>query len=149
MESRAAGRNKRQTLFLLSMAGGVAFCAATFATSLLPIAAEYRVALSIAYVPMLVESLLGGMIVGWCVSYFLVRFFDRIPGDDPMLKAEILTGVALGAASVVIQGAASALTNDGLHWFLIGAILNVPRFLTLGLVVGYLYKRLDALAPQQ
>src|SRR4030067_1087606 len=31
---------------------------------------------------------------------------------------------------------------EALHVFLIGATLNVPRFLFLGIVIGYLYKRL-------
>jgi NhaP-type Na+/H+ or K+/H+ antiporter len=147
METRATGRSKRQTLFILTIGGGLAFWATNFATSLLPIAAEYRAALSIAYVPMvLVESLLGGMIVGCCVSYFLIRFFDRIPTEDPIAKAEILSVVALVIATVVIQGAASLWVNDGLHYFLIGAMLNVPRFLILGTAVGYLYKRLNGSA---
>src|SRR4029079_13661986 len=58
----------------LTLAGGLAFWAANFAASLLPIAAEYRAALSIAYVPMLlVGSLIGGLIVGLLVSFFLIR----------------------------------------------------------------------------
>jgi hypothetical protein len=56
-------RSKRQTsyqfykkLFKLAIGGGVAFWAANFAISRTPIAAEYRAALSISYLPMLVES---------------------------------------------------------------------------------------------
>jgi len=63
---------------VLGMAGGVAFWIANFAISRTPIAAEYRAALSISYYPMLLESLIGGLIIGFCVSYFLLRFFDKI-----------------------------------------------------------------------
>ena len=124
------------------MGGGVAFWAITIAFSLLPIAAEFRAALSISYFQVvLVESLLGGMIIACCVSYFLLRFFDKIPTKNPILKSEILSFVALGIVSILL-GVAASRTSDALHVFLIGAMLNVPRFLILGLVIGYLYKRL-------
>ena len=149
METRATGRSKRQTsyefykrLYKLTIGGGVAFWAITIAFSLLPIAAEFRAALSISYVQVvLVESLLGGMIIGCCVSYSLLRFFDKIPTKNPILKSEILSFVALGIVSILL-GVAASRTSDALHVFLIGAMLNVPRFLILGLVIGYLYKRL-------
>ena len=149
METRATGRSKRQTshefykrLYKLTIGGGVAFWAITIAFSLLPIAAEFRAALSISYIQVvLVESLLGGMIIGCCVSYSLLRFFDKIPTKNPILKSEILSFVALGIVSILL-GVAASRTSDALHVFLIGAMLNVPRFLILGLVIGYLYKRL-------
>jgi tetrahydromethanopterin S-methyltransferase subunit D len=155
METRATGLSKRQTsygvykkLFKLTIGGGVAFWATTFAVSLLPIAAEFRAALSISYIQMvLVESLIGGLIIGFFVSYFLLRFFDTIPTKNPILKSVILSFIALVIAIILIQGASSFLrTSDALHYFLIGAMLNVPRFLILGIVIGYLYKRLDGSA---
>jgi hypothetical protein len=142
-------RGKRQTsdkfykkLYKLTIGGGAAFWAITIAFSLLPIAAEFRAALSISYIQVvLVESLLGGMIIGCCVSYFLLRFFDKIPTKNPILKSEILSFVALVIALILLLVAASR-TSDALHVFLIGAMLNVPRFLFVGIVIGYLYDRL-------
>ena len=120
----------------------MAFWAITFAFSLLPIAAEFRAALSISYFQVvLVESLLGGMIIACCVSYFLLRFFDKIPTKNPILKSEILSFVALGIVFILL-GVAASRTSDALDAFLIGVMLNVPRFLVLGIVIGYLYKRL-------
>jgi hypothetical protein len=149
METRATGRSKRQTsyefykkLFKLTIGAGSAFWAITIAFSLLPIAAEFRAALSISYIQMvLVESLLGGMIIGCCLSYFLLHFFDKIPTKNPILKSEILSFVALVIVLILVQVAASR-TSDALHVFLIGAVGNVPRFLFVGIVIGYLYKRL-------
>jgi hypothetical protein len=112
------------------------------ATSLLPIAAEFRAASSIPYDLVLVGSLLGGLIIACCVSYSLLRFFDKIPTKNPILKSLILSIVALTIAVVMVQGASSLLRGDPLQLFLIGAMLNVPRFLFLGIVIGYLYKRL-------
>jgi len=33
-------------------------------------------------------------------------------------------------------------SGDALYYFLIGVMFNVARFLFLGIVIGYLYKRL-------
>jgi NhaP-type Na+/H+ and K+/H+ antiporter len=122
----------------LAIAGGVAFWVANFAISLTPVAAEYRAALSISYLPMLLEALLGGLIIGFCISYFLHRFYDRIPSEKPMLKSVILSFAALS-----IIEAFSIFVNPGNAsvYLLIGAGMNVPRFLALGLAIGYLYKR--------
>jgi len=147
-------RDKRQTshefykkLYKLTVAGGVAFWAANFAISLTPIAAEYRAALSISYLPMIVESLIGGLIIGFFVSYFLLRFFDKIPTKNPILKSVILSFIALIIVTILIEVPSSFLTtSDALHVFLIGAMFNVLRILALGIVVGYLYKRLDGSA---
>ena len=85
-------------LYTLTIGGGVAFWAANFAISRTPIAAEYRAALSISYLPMIFESLIAGLIIGCCVSYCLVRFIDKIPIKNPILKSVILSFVALGIA---------------------------------------------------
>lgn len=130
---------------MLAIAGAVGFWLANFAISLTPIAAEYRAALSIAYLPMLFEALFGGLVVGFVVSYLLVRFFDRTPTKDPILKSVVLSAIALVAVTVVIEAPArfSDATIDSLRYFLIGAVINGLRFLTLGVVIGYLYGRLD------
>jgi len=149
METPATSRSKQQTshefykkLFKLTIGGGVVFWAITFAFSLLPIAAEFRAALNISYIQMvLVESVLGGMIISCCLSFFLLRFFDKIPTKNPILKSVILSFVALVIVLILVQVAASR-TSDALHIFLIGVVGNVPRFLFVGIVIGYLYKRL-------
>jgi hypothetical protein len=53
----------------------------------------------------------------------------------------ILGFVALGIVSMSV-GVAASRTSDALRVFLIGEVLNVPRFLFVGIVIGYLYKRL-------
>ncbi len=104
--------------------------------------AEFRAALSIPYVKgLLNEPLLGGMIIGCCVSYFLLRFFDKIPTKNPILKSVILSFVAMGFVFSLL-GVAASFTSDALHIFLIGVTFNIPRFLFVGIVIGYLYKRL-------
>jgi uncharacterized protein YacL len=129
---------------ILAIAGGLAFWVANFAISRTPIAAEYRAALSISYYPMVLESLLGGLIIGFCVSYFLVRFLDKIPTSDPILKSVILTFVVLVLVTILIGGPSSYLaTGDVLRYFIIGTIFNVLRFLALGIVIGYLYNKLN------
>lgn len=156
MEPHARGQSQSQVpsgvyrhLPALALGGAASFWATTFATSLAPIAADYRAALSIAWLPMvLVESSLAGLVIGSFVSYLLIRLFHRIPTQIPILKAEILSVMALVIGVLVAGVGASQLEpNEALHYFLIGALLNVPRFLVLGLVIGYLYERLYVSAP--
>ena len=129
--------------FILAVAGGLAFWLANFAISRTPIAAEYRAALSISYFPMLLESLLGGLIIGFCVSYFLLRFFDKIPTQNPILKSVILSFIVLIMVTILLGGPSSFLaTGDVWRYFLIGTIFNVLRILALGIGIGYLYRRL-------
>jgi len=136
-------KKTRIKAFVLAIAGGLGFWVANFAISLTPIAAEYRAALSISYFPMLFESLLGGLIIGFCVSYFLLRFFDKIPIKNPILKSVILSFIVLIIVTILIGDPSSFLTpSDPLRYFIIGALFNVLRILALGIVIGYLYKRL-------
>jgi hypothetical protein len=87
----------------------------------------------------LVETLVGGLIIACFVSYFLLRFFDKIPTKHPILKALILSFVAL-----VIIEVLSTFGNpsNAYVYLLIDTGMNIPRILALGIIVGYLYKRL-------
>jgi uncharacterized protein YacL len=148
METQATGRSRRQTLrgfykklYKLTGAGGAAFWTTDFVVSVSPVAAEYRAAFSISHLPMaLVEALVGGLIIGCCVSYFLLRFFNRIPTKNPILKSVILSFVAM-----VIIEVFSALVDphNASVYLLIDTGMNVPRFLALGIVVGHLYRQLN------
>ena len=126
---------------MLTMAGGLAFWVVNFIISLSPIAAEYRTALSISYVPMLLEALFGGLIIGFFVSYFLCRFFDKIPTKNPILKSILISFIVLIIVTVLIEVPAkfSAPTSDALRYFLVGITFNLLRILVLGIVIGYLY----------
>jgi hypothetical protein len=142
MGQKKMTQSKEMTI--LAVAGGLGFWVANFAISLTPIAAEYRAALSISYFPMFLEALLGGLIIGFCVSYFLLRFFDKIPTKNPILKSVILSFIVLIIVTILLGGPSSFLaTSDVLRYFLIGTIFNVLRFLALGIGIGYLYKRLN------
>ncbi len=132
-----------KNVFVLAVAGGLAFWLANFAISRTPIAAEYRAALSISYYPMLVESLIAGLIIGFCVSYFLLRFFDKIPTKNPIIKSVILSFIVLVILTISIGGPSSFFaTSDVLRYFLMGTLFNVIRIPALGIGIGYLYKRL-------
>jgi Na+/phosphate symporter len=131
-------------LFKLTIGGGLVFWATTIATSLLPIAAEYRAAYSNWSIQTVwVASLPMGIIIGYCVSYFLLRYFDKIPSKNPILKSGIISSIALIIAVILIDFPQSFFGTsnsfDALHYFLIGVMFNVARFLLLGIVIGYLY----------
>jgi uncharacterized protein YacL len=148
METQATGRSQRQTshgihkeLWKLTLAGGAAFWITDFVISVSPIATEYKAAFSISYLPMaLVEALIGGLIIGFCVSYFLLRFFEKLPTKNPILKALILSFAAMFMIEVL-----STLANptNAVVYLLIDTGMNVPRFLALGIVIGHLYDKLN------
>jgi hypothetical protein len=147
METPATDRTKRQTshefskkLIKLTVAGGVAFWIVDLAISLSPISAEYLAAFSISSLPMaLVEALVGGLIIACFVSYFLLRFFDKIPTKNPILKSVILS-----FAAIVVIEVLSTFGNpsNAYVYLLIDTVMNIPRILALGIVIGYLYKKL-------
>ena len=146
MQTQGIDRSKRQTsyekLLLLTIEGGLAFWITTIAISLTPIRAEFRAAFSMSYVQsVLVEGLVGCLIIGFFVSFFLLRFFDKVPTKNPILKSVILSFVPY-VINLILLGVAASRTSDAQHIFLIGAALNVPSYLALGIVIGYLYKRL-------
>jgi hypothetical protein len=128
--------------FILTLAGGLAFWLANFAISRTAIAAEYRAAMTISYNPMLLQSLIGGLIIGLWVGYPLLRFFDRIPGKDPILKSVLLSLFVLVIVTILIGGPSSFYaTNNVLRYFIIGTIFNAIRILALGIAIGYVCKR--------
>src|SRR5674476_225259 len=147
MEPRATDRTKRQKshefykkLIKLTVAGGLAFWIVDFAFSLSPISAEYMAAFSISSLPLaLVEALVGGMIIACFVSFFLLRFFEKIPTNNPILKSLILS-----FAAVVVIEVLSTFGNpsNAYVYLLVDTVMNIPRILALGIVIGYLYKRL-------
>src|SRR5665647_946258 len=128
-------------IVVLAVVGGLAFWAISIATSLVPITVDYRAARWSAET-VWVGSLPAGLVIGFLMSFFLVRFFDKIPTKNPILKSVILSIIALAIGSILLEAPASFGTSDALYYFLFGTMLNVPRFLFVGIVIGYLYKRL-------
>jgi hypothetical protein len=129
-------------VLVLTLVGGLAFWLANFAISRTDIAAEYRAAMSISYFPMLLESLIGGLIIGLWVSYPLLRFFDRIPGEDPILKSVLLSSLVLVIVTFVLGGPSSFfVTNNVLRYFIIGTVFNLIRITALGIAIGFVCKR--------
>jgi len=131
-------------LLRLTIAGGLAFWATSIATSLLPIAAEYRAAGSDWSIQTVwIASLPVGMIIGYGVSWFLLRYFDKIPSKNPMLKSAILSFIALIFAVILIDAPQSILgtsnSSDAWYYFLIGVLFNGARLLLLGITIGYLF----------
>ena len=128
-------------MWLAACAGGAGFWLTTFAISLTPVAAEYRAGLSISYFPMLAEALVGGLALGFAVSYVLYRHFDRIPTRSPMAKAILLSLLALVVLTVLVDvpGKFFTATENPVRYFVIAAAFNMVRFLALGVAVGALY----------
>jgi len=128
-------------IVVLAAVGGLAFWAVSIVTSLVPFTADYRAARWSAET-VWVGSLPAGLLIGFLMSFFLFRFFDKIPTKNPILKSVILSIIALVFGTILLEAPASFGTNNAFYYFLFGTMLNVPRFLFVGIVIGYLYKRL-------
>ena len=124
----------------MAVAGGMGFWVANLAISLTPIAAEYRAALSIPYVPMLFEALLGGLVIALGVSWILVRHPGVLPPGRRLAKSLYASAIALIAVTVAIEIPSKFIANPAgsLRYFLVGAAFNAVRILVLGLVIGTL-----------
>ena len=81
--SRKPTRSARTGWWVPALAGAAAFWSANLVISMTPIAAGYRSALSIPYVPMLVEAAVGGLVVAGALACVLVR----LPGAGPGRRA--------------------------------------------------------------
>jgi hypothetical protein len=128
--------------FVLTLVGGLVFWLANLAISRTDTAAEYRTVMSISYYPMLLESLIGGLIIGLWVGYPLLRFFDRIPVKDPILKSVVLSLIVLVIITILIGNpSVYSTTGDVLRYFIIGTIFNLIRITALGIAIGYVCKR--------
>jgi hypothetical protein len=133
-------------LYQLTMGGAAAFWVISILTSLLPIAAEYRAAFgqrSWNAQTVWVDSLFVGMIIGYCVSYNLLRFIKMNPTKNYLQKSMLLSLIALVIAITLIDIPHSFLflsASVAPYYFVLGVLFNAPRFLFLGLATGYLYK---------
>jgi hypothetical protein len=137
-ETPTAHASAKELLFLTA-AGGAAFWLTDFAMAVSPIAAEYQVAFSISSLPVaLAEALAGGVIIAFCVSLLLCRFYEKIPGRGAVLKSLIVSFLAMVTIELL-----STLADPG-HasvYLLTDTWMNTPRFLALGTVIGHLYGR--------
>jgi hypothetical protein len=104
-----------------------------------PIAASYRSALSIPYVPMLVEAAAGGLVVAGALAFVLVRYRERVPGAGQVRKEALLLGVGALVLLTVLVEVPSKLRSDVAdpgHWLLVAAVFNAVRILALGVTIG-------------
>jgi hypothetical protein len=121
-----------------ALAGAAAFWSANLVISLTPIAGAYRSAMSIAYVPMLVEAAVGGLLIAGLVALVLVRYQGRVPGAGPLSRALWLSAGALVLLAVFVEVPSklrSGVSDPG-HWLLVAMVFNVIRVLALGVAIG-------------
>jgi hypothetical protein len=87
---------------------------------------------------MLVEALVGGLLIAVGVSWALVRQPAAPPKTSPIVKAVLLSLIALVIVTVGIELPSKVLMEsaDPLRYFLIGAAFNTVRILALGLAIA-------------
>ena len=138
--SRATRPTKpaRSGWLVLTLTGTAAFWSANFLISLTPSAAAYRSALTIRYVPMLLEAAGGGLLVAGVLALLLVRFGTRVPGTGPVRKALFLAMCALVVVTVLVEvpSKVGAGIDDPVRWLFVATVINTIRVLALGLAIG-------------
>lgn len=124
----------RQGWLVLTLAGAAAFWSANLVISLTPSAATYRSALSIQYVPMLVEAAVGGLLVAGVVALLLLRF----PGGSVIRKALLLAGCALVVLTALMEvpSKLSVDLDEPGRWLVVATVFNAIRILALGTAIG-------------
>jgi hypothetical protein len=132
-------RDSRKKLLTLAVGGGAAFWITDFLIAVSPMSEAYKAAFSISLLPVaLLEALAGGLVIACCVSFFLFRFFDRLPGKNPIHKALILSFSAMAVIEFL-----SAL-GDPAHasvYLVLDTGMNIPRFLALGWSIGFVFEK--------
>jgi len=121
-----------------TVAGAAAFWSANFVISLTPVAGAYRSAMSIHYLPMLVEAAAGGLVVASAVALVLVRYPERVPGAGPLRKALLLSAGSLVLLTLFVEVPSklgSGVADPG-HWLIVATVFNAIRVLALGLASG-------------
>ena len=121
-----------------AIAGAVAFWSANLVISVTPIAAAYRSALSIAYVPMLVEAAVGGLLIASVVALGARPIPGAGPGHRPVEPGPGAQRSPLILLTVVVELPSklrSGVSDPG-HWLLVATAFNVIRVLALGLAIG-------------
>lgn len=146
-EARSTTLSKNR-LLILTIGGAAVFWAATVATSLLQIAAEYRAAYTNWKVQTVwADSLFAGLMIALAVSYFLRRSLSKNPAKNPIWESARLGFVALVIVTILVDVPRSLLAPGPGHawswyYFLVGLAFNTARFLLLGSAIGYLHNRL-------
>lgn len=121
-----------------AVAGATAFWLANLVISLTPVAAGYRRALSITYLPMLAEAAVGGLVISTLVAWLLARFPDRVPGRGAVAQALVLAAgsLALLTVTVALPSVVRSTVADPGHWLLVGTAIDAVRIFALGLTIG-------------
>jgi hypothetical protein len=121
-----------------ALAGAAAFWLSNLAISWTPVAADYRAAMSVPYVAMLLEAAVGGLVVAVVLALLLARFPDRIPGNGALRQAILLVVVVLVVVTLLVEVPSKlrAGVADPGHWLLVATVFNVIRFLALGVTIG-------------
>lgn len=145
-------RSRGRDFVLLTLAGASAFWVANLLISLTPVAAAYRAATGTTYVPMLVESLIGGIVIAAGVAVAVLWRQRRPPQQAPLRAALRPAGLAIVLATVVVEVPAKLLGPNPSGWgtLAVAAAINVIRIAALGIAIGVVSSRLhNRAAPRR
>lgn len=132
-----------RTWMLSTFCGAAGFWLANFGISLTPVAADYRASVGIAYLPMVIEALAGGVVIAAGVSTTMPWAQARWPRHSPMAVSLWLSVIALIAVTALIEAPAKLPDATGQPWhdLLVATAFNVVRIPALGVAIGSVARR--------
>ena len=131
-------------MLILTGTGLLVFWLASFFTTFLPLAAEYRAAYSDwSKQTVWIGAIFMGLLVFGCISIIYLRFFEKLPGKTPVAKTLLLSAAALILCLMAIDLPMMLNTERKLlQYFLVGVMFNTVRFLLAGLAIGLVDQQL-------
>jgi hypothetical protein len=131
-------------MLMLTGTGLLVFWLASFFTTFLPLAAEYRAAYSDwSKQTVWIGAILMGLILCGCISFLYLRFYKKIPGRKPIPKVLLVTAGILVVALLAIDLPMMLNSEQKLlQYFLVGVMFNTVRFLLAGLAIGLVDQQL-------
>lgn len=120
-----------------AIAGFAAFVLARVATHLLvPNPAGFHTS------PLIdIGTVFLGAIVAFSIAWYLIRYYDRIPLDGPILKSVVLSALAL----VILDGLSTLASQGNAFYFAVYLVYEAATFAATGVAIGFAYGRLFGL----
>jgi len=84
-----------------------------------------------------IGTLFLSAIVAFSIAWNLVRYYDRIPFENPITKSVVLSTLAL----LILGGLSTLASGNDAFYFTVYIVYGAATFTSTGLVVGLVYQR--------
>ena len=119
-----------------TLTGGLAYVfVSSIQASLLSVPQELR---SPATIQVAVDELIGGLFISLCIAFYAVKIANHGWFKGLIMKSIIFSLIALLIVTILVT---LIHLSDSSNYFLLFFVYDIPRYLALGLVVGFTLER--------